>query len=59
MDPEKSYERMVEPVGKYYDHGPLNDDDAIELIECIDSLDSWLKRGGFPPAAWRTQKGQQ
>ncbi len=59
MDPETSYERLVELMNKHWEAGPLAEDEVDELISCIDALDSWLKMGGFSPKAWSAKKGQQ
>lgn len=35
---------------------PIDDDDAGRLAELVESLDEWLREGGFLPHAWAGAK---
>jgi hypothetical protein len=46
---------MVESIDQGDEEGAL--DDATRLAELVLALDTWIKNGGFMPAAWaRGQK---
>lgn len=49
MDVEETYRRLCDNVNAI-----LNDAEAdiVELAEAFESLDLWLKAGGFLPRAW-------
>ena len=57
MDPEVAYGRMMFLVNKQLEQidrqEQLDVDEVDELLTCIQSLNGWLKCGGFPPKEWR------
>lgn len=67
MDPDELLESLTELARKVIsdideDEGPvLWEDRAEELASKVLALDTWMRRGGFPPRAWnrkqQTEKG--
>lgn len=51
MDPNTTLARLRAEVASHREHG---DGDADALVDTFETLDEWLSRGGFPPAAWTT-----
>lgn len=59
MDPDIVLRRTRELVASilvaYEDEGSngINQDDAADLAEYVNSLDEWLSKGGFKPKDWQ------
>ena len=49
MDPNATYAAMLELVRSAMSGEEI---DATHLAEIVDSLDAWLRAGGFLPEAW-------
>ncbi len=65
MDPDRALARMVEIAERIVNGAPQDLEwtalvgRAEELSETVLSLDEWLRRGGFLPAAWRIEAGKE
>jgi hypothetical protein len=56
MDPNANLaeqQRLAERITRAADRGAVNLHDAIRLAELVMALDSWIRCGGFLPAAWK------
>jgi hypothetical protein len=49
MDPNEAYRRVCDNVNAILNGA---EGDIVELAEAFESLDLWLKSGGFLPAEW-------
>lgn len=56
MDPDSNLERtrelIAEMIEKLDAEQPIDEDDVNTLVEHVQALDNWIRRGGFLPAAW-------
>jgi hypothetical protein len=61
MDPEACWAELVR-LAKQCTENLESDEvfaDADRMSELVLALDGWLERGGFAPAAWRKNAGNQ
>jgi hypothetical protein len=62
MDPNATLEEMrtlSAKMRKDYedpDGNGIDQDDANRLAELVEAMDGWLSKGGFLPAAWKSDK---
>ncbi len=55
MDPDTNLEEQLS-LAQYIlnDEGPVtHSDEALRLAELVNSLNHWIKGGGFLPTKWR------
>lgn len=55
MDPDVTLAEIRELIAQDY-RSELARDDVCALIERVEALDNWLKRGGFLPKVWQTRR---
>ena len=59
MDPDVTLAAILELMDKLIkeyqasEDGAVNSGDAVALASHIESLDQWLRKGGFLPKEWR------
>lgn len=60
MDPDSNLTEQLELAKDILgaaDHGgSIDEDDVVRLAELIESLDEWIKRGGFLPKRWTRKR---
>lgn len=52
MDPNATLKRMLYLAAVLQDQGDLDPEIGAELATLVQSMNDWLARGGFLPAAW-------
>lgn len=52
MDPNKLLETMLCAAQQVL-NGDADEDTAEKLAEAVESLNDWIRRGGFLPDAWK------
>lgn len=52
MDPNETYRRMCLLALRILNHENEHDDNAVELAQLFDDINSWIAKGGFLPDAW-------
>lgn len=55
MDPNETLRKVRLLVSKGL-QDELTSDEELELIEYVDSLDSWMSKGGSMPDAWKENR---
>lgn len=60
MDPDSNLTEQLEiakDILGAVDHGgDIDEDDVARLAELIESLDEWIRRGGFLPKRWARKR---
>ena len=60
MDPDSNLTEQLEiakDILGAVDHGgEIDEDDVVRLAELIESLDEWIRRGGFLPKCWSRKR---
>jgi hypothetical protein len=64
MDPDAALERLRELAseitgrtdGESYDYMEITADLGNELAETFENLDEWIKKGGFLPKEWKSER---
>lgn len=50
MDPNACYERILAELKRFRADG--EEGDLSALLDAVEDLDEWLRKGGVLPAAW-------